>query len=145
MLELWSSVITRASAEDLGLKKGEAVKVAIKSTEVMLQKDLSGAAALSASGCLDIHTRHGQARIWRCAINRFHAVARRPIRSAPACFLTPPDTRLQSRLLVHCRNIDSSTECALFTAPAPLPCSASPPSAFASPRQNLKSLQKKRP
>ena len=33
------SVITRASAEELGLKKGDAVKVVIKSTEVMLQKD----------------------------------------------------------------------------------------------------------
>lgn len=33
------SVITRASAEDLGLKKGDSVKVVIKSTEVMLQKD----------------------------------------------------------------------------------------------------------
>jgi len=33
------SVITRTSAEELGLKKGDAVKVVIKSTEVMLQKD----------------------------------------------------------------------------------------------------------
>lgn len=33
------SVITRASAEQLGLKKGDTVKVVIKSTEVMLQKD----------------------------------------------------------------------------------------------------------
>ena len=33
------SVITRSSAEELGLKKGDAVKVVIKSTEVMLQKD----------------------------------------------------------------------------------------------------------
>ncbi len=33
------SVITRASAEELGLKKGDVVKVVIKSTEVMLQKD----------------------------------------------------------------------------------------------------------
>lgn len=33
------SVITRRSAEELGLKKGDAVKVIIKSTEVMLQKD----------------------------------------------------------------------------------------------------------
>lgn len=33
------SVITRASAEELGLKKGDTVKVVIKSTEVMLQKD----------------------------------------------------------------------------------------------------------
>ena len=32
------SVITRKSAEDLGLKKGDAVTVVIKSTEVMLQK-----------------------------------------------------------------------------------------------------------
>lgn len=33
------SVITRLSAEELGLKKGDAVTVVIKSTEVMLQKD----------------------------------------------------------------------------------------------------------
>ena len=33
------SVITRRSAEDMALKKGDAVKVVIKSTEVMLQKD----------------------------------------------------------------------------------------------------------
>ena len=33
------SVITRNSAEELGLKKGDAVKVVIKSTEVMIQKD----------------------------------------------------------------------------------------------------------
>lgn len=33
------SVITRRSAEELGLKKGDTVKVVIKSTEVMLQKD----------------------------------------------------------------------------------------------------------
>ena len=33
------SVITRKSAEQLGLKKGDKVKVIIKSTEVMLQKD----------------------------------------------------------------------------------------------------------
>ena len=33
------SVITRRSAEELGLKKGDRVKVVIKSTEVMLQKD----------------------------------------------------------------------------------------------------------
>ena len=33
------SVITRVSAEDLALKKGDTVKVVIKSTEVMLQKD----------------------------------------------------------------------------------------------------------
>ena len=33
------SVITRRSAEELGLKKGDQVKVVIKSTEVMLQKD----------------------------------------------------------------------------------------------------------
>jgi molybdopterin-binding protein len=36
---LVESVITRRSAEELGLKKGDAVKVVIKSTEVMLQKD----------------------------------------------------------------------------------------------------------
>lgn len=33
------SVITRRSADQLGLKKGDKVKVVIKSTEVMLQKD----------------------------------------------------------------------------------------------------------
>jgi molybdopterin-binding protein len=33
------SVITRKSAEQLKLKKGDKVKVIIKSTEVMLQKD----------------------------------------------------------------------------------------------------------
>ena len=33
------SVITRRSAEELGLKKKDTVKVIIKSTEVMLQKD----------------------------------------------------------------------------------------------------------
>ena len=33
------SVITRTSAEELKLKKGDAVTVVIKSTEVMQQKD----------------------------------------------------------------------------------------------------------
>jgi molybdopterin-binding protein len=33
------SVITRRSAEQLGLKKGDKVMVIIKSTEVMLEKD----------------------------------------------------------------------------------------------------------
>jgi molybdopterin-binding protein len=33
------SVITRASAEGLGLKVGDEVRVVIKSTEVMIQKD----------------------------------------------------------------------------------------------------------
>ncbi len=33
------SVITRSSAEELGLKKGDAVRVVVKSTEVMIQKD----------------------------------------------------------------------------------------------------------
>lgn len=32
------SVITRSSAEELGLKKGDSVRVVIKSTEVMIQK-----------------------------------------------------------------------------------------------------------
>jgi molybdopterin-binding protein len=36
---LVESVITRRSAEAMGLKQGDAVKVVIKSTEVMLQKD----------------------------------------------------------------------------------------------------------
>jgi molybdopterin-binding protein len=35
---LVESVITRNSAEELKLKKGDAVKVVIKSTEVMIQK-----------------------------------------------------------------------------------------------------------
>jgi molybdopterin-binding protein len=33
------SVITRTSAEELKLKKGDSVRVVIKSTEVMIQKD----------------------------------------------------------------------------------------------------------
>jgi molybdopterin-binding protein len=33
------SVITRASAEELHLKKGDSVVAVIKSTEVMIQKD----------------------------------------------------------------------------------------------------------
>jgi molybdopterin-binding protein len=33
------SVITRASVEELNLKKGDTVKVVVKSTEVMIQKD----------------------------------------------------------------------------------------------------------
>jgi molybdopterin-binding protein len=33
------SVITRASAESLQLKKGDSVRAIIKSTEVMIQKD----------------------------------------------------------------------------------------------------------
>jgi molybdopterin-binding protein len=36
---LIESVITRRSAEEMALKKGDPVKVVIKSTEVMLQKD----------------------------------------------------------------------------------------------------------
>ncbi len=36
---LIESVITRASAEGLGLKKGDKVRAVIKSTEVMIQKD----------------------------------------------------------------------------------------------------------
>lgn len=32
------SVITRSSVEELGLKKGDAVHIVIKSTEVMIQK-----------------------------------------------------------------------------------------------------------
>ncbi len=36
---LVESVITRRSAEEMALKTGDAVKVVIKSTEVMLQKD----------------------------------------------------------------------------------------------------------
>jgi len=32
------SVITRTSAEELNLKKGDAVRVVVKSTEVMIQK-----------------------------------------------------------------------------------------------------------
>jgi molybdopterin-binding protein len=33
------SVITRASAEAMNLKKGDAVRAVIKSTEVMIEKD----------------------------------------------------------------------------------------------------------
>ena len=36
---LIESVITRNSAEELHLKKGDAVRVVVKSTEVMIQKD----------------------------------------------------------------------------------------------------------
>jgi molybdopterin-binding protein len=36
---LIESVITRNSAEDLDLKKGDSVRVVVKSTEVMIQKD----------------------------------------------------------------------------------------------------------
>jgi molybdopterin-binding protein len=32
------SVITRASAEELGLKKGDSVRVVVKSTELMIEK-----------------------------------------------------------------------------------------------------------
>jgi molybdopterin-binding protein len=37
--KLIESVITRTSAEELALKKGDPVRVVIKSTEVMIQKD----------------------------------------------------------------------------------------------------------
>ncbi len=33
------SVITRSSAEELQLKQGDSVRVVVKSTEVMIQKD----------------------------------------------------------------------------------------------------------
>jgi molybdopterin-binding protein len=33
------SIITRSSAEELNLKEGDSVRVVIKSTEVMIQKD----------------------------------------------------------------------------------------------------------
>ncbi len=36
---LIESVITRTSAEEMHLKKGDSVRVVIKSTEVMVQKD----------------------------------------------------------------------------------------------------------
>ena len=36
---LIESVITRNSAEDLGLKKGDAVRVVVKSTEVMIGRE----------------------------------------------------------------------------------------------------------
>ena len=36
--ETVESVITRASAEELGLKKGDSVRVVVKSTEVMIEK-----------------------------------------------------------------------------------------------------------
>jgi molybdopterin-binding protein len=35
---LVESVITRTSVEELGLKKGDAVRIVVKSTEVMIQK-----------------------------------------------------------------------------------------------------------
>lgn len=35
---LVESIITRNSAEELGLKKGDSVRVVVKSTEVMIQK-----------------------------------------------------------------------------------------------------------
>jgi molybdopterin-binding protein len=37
--QLVESVITKSSAQELGLKKGDAVRVVVKSTEVMIQKD----------------------------------------------------------------------------------------------------------
>jgi molybdopterin-binding protein len=37
--QLVESVITRSSAKELKLKKGDKVRVVIKSTEVMIQKD----------------------------------------------------------------------------------------------------------
>ncbi len=36
---LIESVITRSSVEELKLKKGDTVRVVVKSTEVMIQKD----------------------------------------------------------------------------------------------------------
>ncbi len=36
---LIESVITRTSVEELALKKGDSVRVVVKSTEVMIQKD----------------------------------------------------------------------------------------------------------
>ena len=36
---LIESIITRNSAEELGLKKGDSVRVVVKSTEVMIHKD----------------------------------------------------------------------------------------------------------
>ncbi len=36
---LIESIITRNSAEELGLKKGDSVRAVVKSTEVMIQKD----------------------------------------------------------------------------------------------------------
>lgn len=36
---LIESIITRDSAEELKLKKGDSVRVVVKSTEVMIQKD----------------------------------------------------------------------------------------------------------
>ena len=36
---LIESVITRSSVDELTLKKGDAVRVVVKSTEVMIQKD----------------------------------------------------------------------------------------------------------
>ena len=42
---LIESVITRNSAEELGLKKGDAVKVVVKSTEVMIAREAEQPAA----------------------------------------------------------------------------------------------------
>jgi molybdopterin-binding protein len=36
---LVESVITRASVEELGLKKGDSIRVVVKSTEVMIEKN----------------------------------------------------------------------------------------------------------
>jgi molybdopterin-binding protein len=36
---LIESIITRNSAEEMNLKKGDSVRVVVKSTEVMIQKD----------------------------------------------------------------------------------------------------------
>lgn len=36
---LIESVITRTSVEEMALKKGDSVRVVVKSTEVMIQKD----------------------------------------------------------------------------------------------------------
>jgi len=38
-INLVESIITRNSAEELGLKKVDAVKIVVKSTEVMIQED----------------------------------------------------------------------------------------------------------
>jgi hypothetical protein len=49
-----SSVITRTSAEELGLKKGDSVRVVVKSTEVMIQKDsIESSAFRSRKPCLN--------------------------------------------------------------------------------------------
>jgi molybdopterin-binding protein len=54
------SVITRRSAEELALKKGDKVTAVIKSTEVMLQKDFRRSRSAKASEHYDRHMPAGE-------------------------------------------------------------------------------------